>query len=81
MITTPQGAERHQLEGWSTKRLLRYMASRRAIRASFRASKCPCYPGCSCGPRFSTEHEQTDKAMKAEIDFIKSILAKREHVK
>ncbi len=81
MITAPQGAERHQLEGWSTKRLLRYMDSRRAIRANYRAKHCPCYHGCSCGPRFDEVGEQTDAAMKAEIDHIKSILAKREHVK
>ena len=81
MITAPQGAERHQLEGWSTKRLLRYMASRRAIRANYRAKHCPHGHGCSCGPQFSEAGWQTDAAMKAEIDHIKSILAKREHVK
>lgn len=81
MITAPQGAERHQLEGWSTKRLLRYLNSRRAIRASFRAKACPCYRGCSCGPYFSETQKQTDNAMTAEIDFIKNILKTREHVK
>ncbi len=82
MITAPQGAERHQLEGWSTKRLLRYLASRRARVANYVAGFCPCYHGCSCGPMRMTETDkQTEAAMRAEIDYIKSILAKREHVK
>lgn len=80
MISTPQGAEREQLALWSTPRLIRYLRSRQAIHSNFRAKHCPCYHGCSCGPRFTEEHEQTDKAMRAEVDRIKTILNTREHV-
>lgn len=75
MITAPQGAERHQLESWSTHRLLSYLNARRkrCIKLVARLDRC-----------WSDEYTRTSEdveMLRNEIDYIKSILAKREHVK
>lgn len=74
MITAPQGAERHRLNDWSTQRLLNYLAARRKRRSNLanRLKRC-----------WLDEYKKTEadiKTLEDEIDFIKSILAKREHV-
>ncbi len=81
MITAPQGAARHQLGEWSTPRLLRYFKARRKRRCVYSASFHPCFPGCDCGPIYTTDAEHTLAAMDSELDFIQSILKEREHVK
>ena len=82
MITAPQGAERNQLHKWATPRLLRYYKSRRKSMIIFCNNFHPCFPGCGCGPMNQTKTDlQTIAAMESELEYIKTILAEREHVK